>query len=209
LRKAPTGDVDALAELTPFSKALASVATREEPEKSGAPDELVAAAYVVRAAWLALHRGDDEIHEMAMRARRYLDGTEMHGIETLVCKMFTLPPIKGGNRAERMRDLLAFAEMALKGRRDADGDPVRLSSSVTLEIAGWMNFAIEKTFPQILPDAPLASRFFAHGDASEMIARAIGDDFKTARDLVTRTLRALGVSELEVKSWLKSAEQRP
>ncbi|MFI5229824.1 MAG: hypothetical protein ACHQWU_12195 [Gemmatimonadales bacterium] len=193
------GEIDALAELEPFSKALASMAMREEPTLHGARLELVEATYIVRAAWLALHRRDaDALHEMAKRARLYLDGAETHGIETIVCKMFPLPSIKGGNRSDRVRELLDFAAMALRGRRDADGNPIRATAT---EIAGWMDFAIERTFPEL--------RTSWKGDDSKKIAAGIGDDFKTARDIVTRTLRAFDVSEIEIKSWVKSAEQRP
>jgi hypothetical protein len=189
-------DVDALAELDPFSRALASAAVREEPMAPGARAELVEAAYIIRAAWLALHRdGDDGVlHEMAKRARLYLDGTETRGIETVVCKMFPLPSIKGGNRAERVRELLADAQRAIEDTRSAHGSAMPV-------IVERMHQAIERTFPELLPSWK--------ADERGRLAEAIRGSYSTARELVTRTFRALGLSDVEIKNLLKSAEQRP
>lgn len=195
--EAQLASVDALAELAPFSKALASVATREEPERPDASPELVASAYILRATWLAFHRGDADaaelLHDMAKQAVGYLDKNDTRGIETTVCKMFALPPIKSLNRADAGRDLIAYAELAL--RRE----------STASNIAACMQHAIEGTFPNLLPSWK--------SSGSGPIANTIERDHRlgklSPRKLAMLTLRALGMPDTEIASIMKASENRP
>ena len=194
------GSVDALAELAPFSKALASLATREEPERPDAPPEMLAAAYVLRATWLALHRGDKEtLHEWAKGAIGYLDFEKnpTSGVEFTVCHFLKLPPIKGVNRPEAIRRLLWFAEeMALR------------RSTTAPEIARWMASAVGHTFPNLLPPWPARDEWPVE-KITAAIERAHRLGKLSPRQLVILSLRVLGMPDTEVASAMKSAENRP
>lgn len=201
-KEPPGSGVDALAELAPFSKALAELATRPEPENADAPPEVVEAAYVLRATWLALHRAAtdraaaDELHEVAKWAIGYLEKNPRRGVESTVCDFFRLPPVKGVNRANRLRRLIFVAEHALKLEQEATA------------IVGLMLIGVSETFPHLLP-APFGLLRDQRPAVTEKITSAIDADHRrmklTPPKLVKLTLRALGMPDTEIANVMRSA----